>query len=296
MKYRQVFPYFGGKARVAEEVWSRFGRVNGYLEPFAGSLAVALSNPQPEALTRENLNDFDAFLCNFWRSVAMAPDEVAAVADWPVSQLDSHARHDWILAQKEGLAQMLAADMNYCDAEIAGVWVWGISLWIGSGWGKTPHKKRPHLGNSGMGAHSLGQRPHLGDHGRGGLYELYTNLAQRLRFSRMSCCDWTSLKSTLHNASDWGVFLDPPYTAESGRMDNLYSTDSLTLGHAVAEWAIEIGETHKVALCGLLKEYDMPDSWDVYSWNTSGYSYGDRDRQEVIWFSPTCQKAQGGLF
>lgn len=34
------FPWFGGKRKVATEVWSALGDVDNYVEPFAGSLAV----------------------------------------------------------------------------------------------------------------------------------------------------------------------------------------------------------------------------------------------------------------
>jgi len=43
--FPQIFPYFGGKGRVAAEVWRRFGPCDGVLDPFAGSLAVHLRNP-----------------------------------------------------------------------------------------------------------------------------------------------------------------------------------------------------------------------------------------------------------
>ena len=39
------FPYFGGKSRVADIVWSRFGDVRNYVEPFFGSGAVLLARP-----------------------------------------------------------------------------------------------------------------------------------------------------------------------------------------------------------------------------------------------------------
>ena len=39
------FPYFGGKLRVAAQVWERFGDAPNYVEPFAGSLAVLLGRP-----------------------------------------------------------------------------------------------------------------------------------------------------------------------------------------------------------------------------------------------------------
>jgi hypothetical protein len=309
-----IFPYFGGKARVAEEVWQRFGKVEGYVEPFAGSLAMLLANPHPEYLKNETVNDLDCFIANFWRAAALFPDEVAAAADWPVNHVDMAARHRWLKSVRADVNQMIQ-DPDWCDPKIAGVWLWGICMWIGSGWcsdtsttksdsvGKRPalsnngmgiHSlgQRPHLGNNGMGIHSLGQRPHLGDNGMGGYYELMQRVSQRLRFTRVCCADWSSLKSGVRGIApeNWGIFLDPPYTAESSRAADLYSVDCLSLGHQVAEWARELGSTgHKVALCGILKEYQMPDDWEVYGWDTSGFSYGDRDRQEVIWFSPACK-------
>jgi site-specific DNA-adenine methylase len=36
------FPWFGGKRKVASEVWAALGDVDNYVEPFAGSLAVLL--------------------------------------------------------------------------------------------------------------------------------------------------------------------------------------------------------------------------------------------------------------
>ena len=51
------FPYFGGKSRVALQVWERFGDVANYVEPFAGSLAVLLGRPtEPKT---ETVNDLD---------------------------------------------------------------------------------------------------------------------------------------------------------------------------------------------------------------------------------------------
>lgn len=62
MILRAPFPYFGGKARVASDVWSRFGDVSNYCEPFFGSGAVLLNRP-PSARdhTTETVNDLDGF-------------------------------------------------------------------------------------------------------------------------------------------------------------------------------------------------------------------------------------------
>ena len=40
------FPWFGGKSRVADIVWDRFGKVDNYVEPFFGSGAVLLARRQ----------------------------------------------------------------------------------------------------------------------------------------------------------------------------------------------------------------------------------------------------------
>lgn len=140
------FPWFGGKRRVADMVWQRFGDVLNYVEPFAGSLAVLLGRPSAPRI--ETVNDRDAYLANFWRAVQVEPDAVARYADWPVNEADLHARHLW-LVQQDDFRERMMIDPDYYDAKIAGWWVWGLSAWIGSGWCDVsltaPGKKRPEL-------------------------------------------------------------------------------------------------------------------------------------------------------
>ena len=126
------FPYFGGKSQAAGLVWDRLGDVKNYVEPFFGSGAVLLGRPHDPRI--ETVNDLDGLLCNFWRAVQAAPDEVAKVADWPVSECDLHARHLVLVDRRKGLTDRLIADPYYCDATLAGWWVWGACAWIGSGW------------------------------------------------------------------------------------------------------------------------------------------------------------------
>ena len=147
------FPWFGGKRRVAPLIWSAFGDVDNYTEPFAGSLAVLLERPAWHKARAETVNDADQFLANFWRAVAADPDAVAAWCDWPVNEADLFARHLWLVnTGRERLAAM-DTDPEWFDAKVAGWWVWGICAWIGSGWcsGTGPHtletaSKLPHLG------------------------------------------------------------------------------------------------------------------------------------------------------
>ncbi len=179
------FPFFGGKSRIARIVWDRFGRVDNYVEPFFGSGAVLLGCPWPGHT--ETVNDADGLLANFWRALQYAPDEVAAYADWPVSECDLHARHRW-LVDRRPMVEELMADPEWYNAKAAGWWVWGISQWIGTGWcPPSPagvsdvgdlNRKIPHIGNAGRGirrasdAHARGvtkdgglwrQRPNLGN-------------------------------------------------------------------------------------------------------------------------------------
>jgi len=177
------FPYFGGKRAVAPEVWRRFGDTPNYVEPFFGSGAVLLSRPAFDGNRIETVNDLDGHLANFWRALQAAPDEVAYYADWPVSELDLHARGDWLYYRPNARewVEQLRADPDYYDAKSAGWWVWFVSSWIGGlpqihgrNQAGTPetgiYDVLPHAGNAGRGVHRPtvgGQRPHLGSGGQG---------------------------------------------------------------------------------------------------------------------------------
>jgi len=166
------FPWFGGKRRVAPLIWSAFGDVDNYVEPFAGSLAVLLARPTQHKARAETVNDADQFLANFWRAIAADPEAVARWADWPVNEADLFARHLWLVNTGRERLSNMDIDPEWFDAKVAGWWVWGICAWIGSGWcsGTGPHtqdtaSQRPHLGDAGRGVNR--QLPHLGDAGRG---------------------------------------------------------------------------------------------------------------------------------
>lgn len=156
------FPWFGGKSRIADMVWDRFGDVDNYIEPFAGSLAVLLSRPTEPKL--ETVNDLDAHLVNFWRAVSRDPDAVADHADWPVTEVDLLARHKWLMSTGIERITKLKTDPDYFDAQVAGWWVWGVCIWIGGGWcskgSQNTDQYLPML-NSGRGI-NRSTLPHLG--------------------------------------------------------------------------------------------------------------------------------------
>jgi len=158
--WRAPFPWFGGKRRVASLVWERFGNVQNYVEPFAGSLAVLLDRPHDPRI--ETVNDLDCMIANFWRSLQNDPEAVASFADWPINEADLHARHEWIHARATAEWQeRMHSDAEFYDAEIAGWWVWGISCWIGDNWcAVEKNMSKPHLLGA-KGIHADRRRPDL---------------------------------------------------------------------------------------------------------------------------------------
>ena len=305
------FPWFGGKSRAADLIWQRLGNCGNYVEPFAGSLATLLARPHAPGI--ETVNDLDGFIANFWRAAAQQPDEVACQCDWPVNECDLHARHLWLLAQRDELVDRLQGDPDFCDAKIAGWWVWGISSWIGSGWcsGKGPwveqggkmvdSRQLPHLSAS-QGVNR--QLPHLGNAGTGVhresvLTDYFAKLAHRLRHVRVCCGDWSRVlgdSPTVKLAPVTAIVLDPPYDTEANRQADLYTHDAQGISAAVREWALDHGDDPRlrIVLCGYEGEHDMP-GWSEVPWKAKG-GYGsqgdgqgrDNAARERLWFSPHC--------
>jgi len=314
---KSPFPYFGGKSRIAADVWARFGPVANYVEPFFGSGAVLLNRPDAPGI--ETINDKDHFVAKFWRAVQADPEAVARYADNPVNETDLTARHLWLVSEGVRIISRCQGEPDFHDAKVAGWWAWGLCCWIGSGWcsgegpwtfddgewvnrtgtaGQGVNRKRPHLGNAGQGVNR--QLLHLGDAERGShLIPYMQSLADRLRNVRVCCGDWERIcgPSPTFKHGMTGVFLDPPYSAEADRAE-VYRTEDLTIAHRVREWAIEAGRNPlmRVALCGYDTEHDMPPDWSVFAWKAhGGYgSQGDDTRgranaaREVVWFSPAC--------
>jgi site-specific DNA-adenine methylase len=324
---KSPYPYFGGKSRVADLIWSRFGDAPNYVEPFFGSGAVLLQRPHPPKT--ETVNDLNAFICNFWRAVKHDPAAVAEHCSFPVNENHLHSVHRWLVLKvgEDGLRAKLDADPDYFDPLVAGRWVWGACAWIGSGWCSDPrkkaaarnagqginrqlphvgdagrgiHRKLPHVGDAGRGIHR--KLPHVGDAGRGAALLAYIeDLSARLHGVRVCCGEWDRVlgPSVTFRHGITAVFLDPPYAEEAGRADGLYANDDLHVSHAVREWAIANGTNRQLRIClaGYEGEHDLPESWECVEWKTRG-GYGsqrqdgenENPHKERLWFSPYCIK------
>jgi site-specific DNA-adenine methylase len=322
------FPWFGGKSTVADRVWRGLGNVEHYVEPFFGSGAVLLN--RPHAAKVETVNDKDGLLANFWRAVRVDPDAVAHHADWPTNEADLHARHLWLVGQREPITERLMGDPDYYDAKAAGIWVWGSCNWIGSGFcsgegpwiavdgvlidrrqlphlsaGQGIYRKLPHLGDAGRGINR--QLPHLGNAGRGDFIRGWmADLSARLREVRVACGDWSRVcgPSVLGaGGGKVGVFLDPPYD-QSGRSD-VYAQEG-SFGAEIDDWCLKVGTKSdtRIVVAGYDGEHAalIDAGWRVEGWKASG-GYGsqgngagrDNARREMLWFSPGCLSG-GDLF
>ena len=307
------FPYFGGKSRIASEVWARIGDVPRYIEPFAGSLAVLLERPQPFS-GREIVNDSDGLLVNAWRGMAKDPSAVAEHADWPATEPDLHARHAWLVGHREDITRHLEGDPDWYDAKAAAWWLWGIGLWIGGGWcngtgpwrvfdgqllhagddGQGIHRKRLHASDDGQGIHR--KLLHAGDDGRGDarvvgwrrdrLLAAFEPIAERLRDALIMCGDWQRVVTPAVMFGSGrgrgtgvaaGVFLDPPYGHDE-REGGLYAHDATDVTRDVEAWCRQHGDDPRIriALCGYEGEYDLP-GWSVLHWKTKGGYSGQGD-------------------
>jgi hypothetical protein len=236
-----------------------------------------------------------------------------------------HARHAWLVGQRESLTTRLEGDPDWFDAKAAGWWLWGIGLWIGSGWCSGDGPWRPvdtedgrvlaRAGDDGQGIHR--QLLHAGNDGRGTarivgwrrdtLLAAFTPLSERLRDVMVVAGDWSRVVTPAvmlgtgtgrkDNAlGTCAVYLDPPYPhlEHSGAV---YARDHESVAYDVREWALKYGDDprFRIALSGYEGQWEMPADWTVLAWKTKGgySSVGGENRNQLrerIWFSPHCLK------
>ena len=305
MSLAAPFPWFGGKRDVAADVWHALGDVDHYVEPFFGSGAVLLRRPHVPKV--ETVNDADGLLANFWRAIRHDPEAVADHADWPCNEADLHARHLWLVGQRQGLTERLMGDAAFFDAQAAGWWVWGACNWIGSGWcsGNGPWV------TDGEQIVDSRQLPHLTE-GRGVnrklfILDWFNALSDRMREVRVACGDWSRITGPSALACGGGVtgvFLDPPYALDERA--SVYSHESDAARECLA-WCLANGSTPglRIVLAGYSGEHDALEAagWRVKAWKARG-GYGsqgegrgrDNAARERLWLSPHCIGAARDLF
>ncbi len=131
----------------------------------------------------------------------------------------------------------------------------------------------------------------------GGIYAYLRALADRLRYVRVCCGDWTRVVTdgALSHGASVGIFLDPPYD-QTLRNQGYYRHDAEGLSAQVREWAIAHGHNprYRIVLAGYEGEHEMPDDWRVVK-RVAGRAYGRTKTEdngnrfkERLWLSPHC--------
>jgi site-specific DNA-adenine methylase len=288
------YSYFGGKRKPAPRIWGALGDARHYVEPFCGSAAVLLA--RPHAAHRETINDLDGMVANFWRAAKAQPAEVAAHADWPCNEADLHARHRWLVAQRESLTERLIADPEWCDPRIAGWWAWGARIWLGSGWcgGGVRSRQLPDIDPTGRNA-------------REATPELLALLAARLRTVDVVCGDWQRVLSRtalrVERIPSTGIYFDPPYS--KGKQQYAAGGTGTNLSAQVRAWCEEHEADRgvRIVLSGYAGEHDALEArgWRVVPWRTNGgYANAkggeanENAGRERLWLSPGCLGDVGG--
>lgn len=322
------FPYFGGKRRAAQIIWSELGDPGGYVEPFAGSAAVLLARPEFNGRRVETINDTDGWLVNTWRAIQLSPDEVARHCAGPVTEIDYHARLAW-LQERRGpeLISWLEGDPEHCDAKAAGWWLYVAACGIGDPWGQGPWRvidghlrdtrTLPHFGDAGQGV--CRQLPHLGDAGQGvnralphlgpargvargvdtstsAIAQYMHDLSARLSRVRITCGDWSRVTkpAVIHTGTGGdgarALLLDPPYATGS----DVYGGQQTDVADAVRQWCLSAPGDLRIVLAGYDHEHDelLRRGWHVVQGKSGrgcGYSTRlDNGRRERLWCSPSC--------
>lgn len=292
MKLAAPFPYFGSKAKVAEDVWRAFGSVDYYSEPFFGSGAVLLNRPEVQG--REIINDKDHFVVNFWRSIQYFPELVAQHIDWNISEIDLHARHDWLVTEGFKTLQQIETNPFFCDPLLAAWWAWGRSCWLGREWcGKAYQSdKRTWRQKPDVLAHKTYYLSQIGN-----VVDYIEALHNRLLGVIILYGDWSRCvtNSYIPKNKTCAIFLDPPYGVLANRDESLYAQESITVNQEVYKWCQENGDNpnYRIILCGQKDEYNL-EGWTMKQWSRAGWWFNRTERsdkvrhEEVLWFSKGC--------
>ena len=269
-------PYFGGKAKIASYFWKRFGKANIYLEPFAGMAATILLRPTTSFPTssRETINDNDAMIANFFRSLKIAPEEVFENAEDPPIEVELVARQRAIVEGRDRLQKMLV-DVNFCDPKLAGWFMYCRAHAV------RPRSKsnKPELDKPSFHAGGM-----LSKKRRDNGLEEVTAFKERLRDVRICFGDYKRLlvdaEVKVPKAHIVAILADPPYR-KTGTMYAEKQFDHAPL----LERCVELGrrENVRIALCGYWGDYTMPDDWTVERW------YPKKKSLETVWYSPACK-------
>ena len=122
--FPKPMPYYGSKIAAVDLIWGLAkDSARALIEPFVGSACVAAT--APDGIKNIVINDSNALLVNFWRAVHKDPQGVLEAATRPCSDLDMWAAEYACKDFAKANAQRMAADIDYCDVNKAGLFLYG---------------------------------------------------------------------------------------------------------------------------------------------------------------------------
>jgi hypothetical protein len=325
VQLKAPFPFFGGKARVASEIWNRLGSraLDCYIEPLCGSAATFLLRPKP-VHGREILNDYDSLLINAWRGIRKSPDEVAEICcELPRAEDELHAIHAHLTRVRDSIRPRVRGNPDFCDVKLAAWWLFGICMKLGGGWcsGDGPwHVVDEQLVDTGVndGQGISCSVPCVGNRGvlRRDLSDLKAwmrALSNRLKDALILNGDWSrAVTPAMMGDGVIGIVFDPPYGAEAGFNGTLYISQDASISEKIKAWCVDHGDdpNMRIAYCGYSPEGDILErhGWVAHRWKAQG-GYGNQGQankekrtddgevvrqgnrfRECVWFNPTCRQ------
>lgn len=252
--------YYGSKNGMAADLVAMMPAHRGYVEPFAGSLAVLLAKP-PSPF--ECVNDLDKSLMTFWRVLRDQVEDLERVC-----QLTPHSRSEYQAAWPP--------PDDAGDLEIARrVW---IKLSQGRGGQMRPTGWRYHEITRGRGS---GMPVTLN-----GYVGRFAAAAERLKNVSLECIDALDLIRRYGRDIETLIYADPPYLGTT-RSRTGYAHE-MHLGHEHEELAAVLHECKAaVMLSGYPSDLydDLYGGWHRYEINayTGQGNGGDGARVEVVW-------------
>lgn len=267
-----ILKYPGAKWRLSNWIIGHMPPHEGYLEPYAGSLAVLLNKP-PSRI--ETVNDLDGSIVRFFRTCRERPDELAAAIS-----LTPWARDEYKAAELEDNAAL--DDVEAARQFLVRAWMaFGSCMSEKTGWRHTTGKKK----DGGP------DNPKLW----GRLPQLVQEVAERLMQVQIENRPALDTIKRL-DGPEMLIYADPPYVRETRTAhSDQYRFEMTDNDHK--ELLQTLNNSKSMILlsgydCELYR--DTLSSWTVKAINTQA-ERGAR-RQECLWINPVAAERLAGQF
>lgn len=256
-------PYYGSKARIAQQIALRFPPHTHYVEVFGGSLAVLLAKDRSQ---NETVNDLDRELVTFWRVLRDRPQELALNCG-----LTPHSRYEHAQTREPLDIERYAAGEQR-DLEIARrVYV---ALTQGRQGKRTPTGWAYRVqGTANMPAslHNYAVR--------------LIPAAARLSHVTLECWPWQEIVGTYGRDPDTLLYVDPPYPGDVRTTTTGYRHEMPTREeHAELLDALRAARAAVVLSGYRCPQYDAAlRDWYRHEFPTRTGPAGTRPAVEMLW-------------